>query len=114
MHRILLHALAATMIVPATAHAAPRWVEPVLPFGDVAARQNEAGAAMGSDGRIVFARIAPDGALEARGPPRGGAVGGPWGSAGGPVGALVTPSADDAEHVRVLMGVDGTAAVLFD
>src|SRR4051812_48536190 len=103
MHRIVLLALAGALIAPSPALAAPRWVEPALPFGDVAARQDEAGAVMAADGRIVFARIAPDGALEVRERP-----------AGGPVGAPVTLAADDAEHLRVLMGVDGTAAVLFD
>src|SRR4051812_27470094 len=103
MHRILLSALAAAMIAPAPALAAPRWVEPAPPFGELAARQNEAGAVMASDGRIVFARIAPDGALEVRERPPGG-----------PVGAPVTLADGDAADLRVLMGVDGTAAVLFD
>src|SRR4051794_27692785 len=103
MHRIVLLALAGALIAPSPALAPPRWVEPALPFGDVAARQDEAGAAMAADGRIVFARIAPDGALEVRERP-----------AGGPVGPPVTLAADDAAHLHVLMGVDGTAAVLFD
>src|SRR3954447_15399335 len=99
MHRILLAglALAVTSIAPGPALAAPRWLEPALPFGDAPARQDEAGAAMAPDGRIVFARIAPDGALEVRERP-----------AGGPVGATITipPVDDDAErpaHLHVLI-----------
>src|SRR3954447_24344327 len=104
MHRLPLAGLvfAATSVLPAAAHAAPRWLEPVPPFGDVAARQDEAGAAMAQDGRIVFARVTLDGALEGR-----------ERAPGGPVAAPVT-LADGAEHLHVLVGADGTAAVLFD
>src|SRR3954453_17079154 len=72
MHRLPLAGLvfAATAVLPAAAHAAPRWLAPVPPFGDVPARQDEAGAAMGQDGRIVFARVTPEGAQGGR---RGGA-----------------------------------------
>src|SRR4051794_29288881 len=57
---------------------------------------------MAPDGGIVFGRIDPDGVLEVRERP-----------AGGPVGAAVTVAVD-AEHLNVLVGADGTAAVLFD
>src|SRR4051794_5592222 len=105
MHRILLAGLtlAATTLAPGPALAAPRWVEPTPPFGDLPARQDEAGAAMAPDGRIVFARIAPDGAVEVRERP-----------AGGPTGAAVMFTDEDAENLHVLVGTDGTAAVVFD
>src|SRR4051794_14289301 len=104
MHRLPLAGLvfAATSVLPAAAHAAPRWLAPVPPFGDVPARQDDAGAAMAQDGRIVFARVTPDGALQVRERPPGG-----------PLAAPVT-IADGAEHLHVLGGADGTAAVLFD
>src|SRR3954451_6264760 len=101
MLRILLVGLA-FFVLPGTALAAPAWLEPSLPFGDVPALQDQAGAVMAQDGRIVFARITPGGALEVRERP-----------AGGPVGPTI-PIAGEAAHLRVLVGADGTAAVLFD
>jgi hypothetical protein len=92
MHPLLLPAMAAATI----------WLAPTQPFGDVPSRQNEAGAAMARDGRIVFARIAPGGALEVRERP-----------AGGPIGAPVTVT-DDAAHLHVMVGADSTVAVFFD
>ena len=102
MNRTLLSGLTlvASLIAAGPAVAAPSWLGSTLPFGD--APQSEAGVAMAPDGGIVFARIAPDGSLEVRERP-----------AGGPVGAAVTVAAE-AEHLNVLVGADGTAAVLFD
>src|SRR4051812_3617247 len=106
MRRLLLAALvlAAPSVLAATAPAAPRWLEPAAPFGDVPASQDEAGAAMAQDGRIVFARIAPGGALEIRERPPGGPVGPP----------VTLADAAGAERLHVVVGADGTAAVLFD
>ena len=101
----------ALVVVPAAAapaHAAPTWLDEAAPFGEVPARQTDARAAMAPDGTIVFARYAPDGALEVRERPPGG-----------PVGPTITlpPVAVDPQplpNLQVLVGADGTAAVLFD
>jgi len=106
MHRSLLVALAlaATPALAAPAQAAPGWLDTTPPFGDTPARQDEAGAVMAQNGRIVFARITPGGALEVRERPPGGPVGAPVAIAG----------AAGAEHLRALNGLDGTTALLFD
>ncbi|MDA0161537.1 hypothetical protein OM076_14770 [Solirubrobacter ginsenosidimutans] len=104
----LLLALAAVLVAASPAHAAPRWSGETLPFGDVPARELDASAVLAPDGRAVFARFAPDGALEVRERPPGG-----------PVGATITLPPVTVEpparpNLQLLMGADGTAAVLFD
>ena len=79
-----------------------------LPFGDVPARAADASAVLAPDGRLVVARFAPDGALEVRERPRGGGF-----------GATVTIPPVTVEpqprpNLQLLMGADGTAAILFD
>src|SRR3954454_24462989 len=97
---LLFRTLFAVLSAAARDHPAPRWLDPVAPFDALPARQNEAGAVMASDGRIVFARIAPDGAVEVRERPAGGPV--------GPMTTLPPITTDDVSQLRVLMGPDGT------
>ena len=104
----LFLALAAVLLTASPAHATPRWSGETLPFGDVPARELDASAVLAPDGRAVFARFAPDGALEVRERPPGGAV-----------GATITLPPVTVEpqpfpKLQLLMGADGTAAVLFD
>ncbi|HEY6892036.1 MAG TPA: hypothetical protein VI300_29810, partial [Solirubrobacter sp.] len=104
----LFLALAAVLLTASPAHAAPRWSGETLPFGDVRARELDASAALAPDGRAVFARFAPSGALEVRERPPGG-----------PVGATitlppVTVAPPPRPNLQLLVGADGTAAVLFD
>src|SRR3954453_8466811 len=101
-------ALLGLAVTPAPALGAPTWLDETAPFGDGPAQMQDADAAMAADGTIVFARLAPGGALEVRERPPGG-----------PVGATVTiePVTVDPQpfpNLQVLAGPDGTAAVLFD
>ena len=91
-----------------SAHAAPTWLDETGPFGDVPSRPGDARAAMAPDGTIVLARFSPAGALEVR-----------ERAPGGPLGATITipPVAVDPQpfpNLQVLVGANGTAAVLTD
>src|SRR4051812_23043201 len=104
--RILGLAVPAALALTAPARAGT-WLEPQLPFGEAPSRPDEAGAAMGPDGTIVIARIAPDGKVEVRERPPGG----PFGDT-----ATLEPVHDPPRGfpLQVLVGEYGTAAVLFD
>ncbi|WP_028066118.1 hypothetical protein [Solirubrobacter soli] len=106
--RHLLPAFALLLVLASPAAAEPRWFAADPPFGVADALQADASAAMAQDGTVIVARFAPDGALEVRERPPGGAY--------GPVIDLprvsVAPPADS--HLRVLTGPDGTAALVFD
>ena len=64
---------------PGPAYASATWLDDALPFGNVPSRQADARVVMAPDGTIVFARLAPDGALEVR-----------EGAPGEPIGATIT------------------------
>src|SRR4051794_38998932 len=100
-------ALLASLALAAPAQAAS-WLDPTLPFGDAPARSGDAGMAMAPDGTIVAARFSPDEALEVRERPPGG----PFGATITLPHALIDPRPEP--HMQVLMGANGTAAILFD
>jgi len=108
--RRLLPALLVTVFLAAagSADAAPRWLDAELPFGDAPALTGDASAAMAPDGTAVYARFAPDGALEVRERPPGGPV--------GPTISLqkVTVAPPPQSQLEVLTGADGSAALTFN
>jgi hypothetical protein len=100
-------AVLAAIALTAPAARAGTWLEPQRPFGDAPSRPDEAGVAMGPDGTIVVARLAPDGDVEVRERPPGGPVG---------ETATLEPVGDPPRGfpLQVVVGEYGTAAVLFD
>jgi len=106
--RTLVPTVGVALACAVPAQAAPTWLDPEAPFGDVPALDRDAGAAMAPDGTIVVARFAPSGELEVRERPPGG----PFGATVTipPVGLVPRP----LPNLEVLTGADGTAAVLFD
>ena len=104
MRRLVFVAFALLALLAAVpASAAPRWLEPELPFGHASA--GLAGAAMAPDGTVIVARVTGDGDLEIRERPPGGRFGQPIG-----LGTATEPFRE-AEQLQVLTAADGSAAV---
>src|SRR5262245_55324658 len=109
LRKLLPLPLLVSLAAAGSAHAAPTWLDETQPFGDVPAREAQAGVAMAPDGRVVAARFAPSGALEVRERPPGGEFGAT--TTVGPASLL--DGAPDP-NLQVLTGADGTAALIFD
>src|SRR5262245_6887394 len=101
MLRLLLP-LALLLIFAGEAQAAPTWLDESPVFSP--AGPADASAAMAPDGTVVVARFTNSGSLEVRERPPGGEFGATI--------TLRTPVIAPAPNLKVLIGADGTAAIV--